>query len=80
MAHDEIYGQLVEVFRSLFKNPKLQIWSEMTANDVQGWDSLAHIRLILEVEKSFGVKFKTAEISSFRNVGDLVMLIARKRG
>lgn len=80
MTQDEIYAQLTDVFRAQFKNPNLQIAAEMTANDMQGWDSLAHIRLILGVEKSFGVKFKTAEVSSFRNVGDLVALIVQKKG
>jgi acyl carrier protein len=80
MTQDEIYAQLTDVFRAQFKNPDLQIAAEMTANDMQGWDSLAHIRLILGVEKSFGVKFKTAEVSSFRNVGDLVALIVQKKG
>lgn len=78
MTQDEIYGQLTDLFRAQFKDPDLHVVAEMTANDVAGWDSLAHIRLILGVEKSFGVKFRTAEISAFRNVGDLAALIASK--
>ena len=60
-----------EVFRSVFDQEALVISRETTAQDVEGWDSLSNIQMIVAVEKKFGVKFKAFEISSFKNVGDL---------
>ena len=50
----------------------------MTASDVEDWDSLNHINLIVAVEREFKVKFTTAEVSGLKNVGDLMDLIGRK--
>ncbi len=78
MTDEEIYGGLTTVFQQILKIPSLAVSPEMTAGDVKGWDSLMHIRLILAVEREFRVKFRTSEISSFRNVGDLVDLVRLK--
>jgi acyl carrier protein len=51
---------------------------ELTAKDVPGWDSMAHVRLLLQVEREFGVKFTASEIASFKTVGDLARSIADK--
>jgi len=53
----------------------IQLTPETSAKDVDGWDSLSHIRLILTVERAFKIKFSTSEIGSMKNVGDLVELI-----
>lgn len=66
------------VFRKVFGNPSIELHPEMTANEVDGWDSLAHIRLIVSLEKEFKIKFKTTEIISFKNIGELVALIESK--
>ena len=50
----------------------------MTAKDVEGWDSLSNIRLIMSVEKQFGVKFSASEVGKLKNVGELADLIAAK--
>jgi acyl carrier protein len=73
-----IWDQLTAVLRTQFKDEALPVTAETTASDVPGWDSLAHIRFILAVEKGFGIKFRTAEISSFDNLGDLAAMIAQK--
>ena len=57
---------------------KLKIGLETTADQTEGWDSFNHINIVVAIEQHFGVKFKTAEIESLRNVGELVALIARK--
>lgn len=75
MIHDE----LQTVFRSVFQDENLEINDSMDADDVEKWDSLSHINLILEVEKHFDVKFKNAEIARLRCVGDLKQLIKKKR-
>ena len=78
MAKEEIYSNLTEIFSTLLQMSDLSLSAEMTANDISGWDSLTHVRLILEVEKHFGIKFAVAELTRFENVGELVELIERK--
>jgi len=78
----EIRQQVQDVFREVFEDPALLLNDRMTAEDVDGWDSLAHINLIVAIEKRLGVRFATAEISRLKddgaNVGSLVELVARK--
>lgn len=80
---EEIRDQVQDVFRDVFEDPTLVINERTTAEDVEGWDSLAHINLIIAIEKRLGVKFATAEISRLKedgtNVGTLLDLVARKR-
>lgn len=78
MAQDDVYTHLTTIMRRLFKDEAITASPEMTAKDVKGWDSLKHIRFVLEVEKEFGIKFKTSEIASFKTVGELVDIIATK--
>jgi acyl carrier protein len=78
----EIRQQVQEVFREVFEDPALLLNDRMTAEDVDGWDSLAHIDLIVAIEKRLGVRFATVEISRLKddgaNVGSLLELVARK--
>ena len=69
---DAITPRLQEVFREVFRQPDLTISRTMTAADVQGWDSLRHIELIVAVETAFSVRFKTVEVSRLQTVGDLI--------
>ena len=78
MDNSKVLDPLVQVFRSVFDDPTLQISDTMTAKDVDGWDSLNHINLIVSVEKEFGIKFTTKEIMLFRNVGDFARSIEAK--
>jgi acyl carrier protein len=79
---EEIRQQVQEVFRDVFEDPALLLNDRMTAEDVDGWDSLAHIDLIVAIEKRLGVRFATVEISRLKddgaNVGSLLELVARK--
>lgn len=75
MDEPQIYARLAEVFRDVFDEDSIELTPQLTAKDVDGWDSLAHIRLILTVEKAFKVKFSTSEIGKLENVGELVKLI-----
>jgi acyl carrier protein len=72
-------SELEKVFRNVFQDDKFEIYDELTADLVEKWDSLAHINLIVEVEKAFSVKFRNAEIARLRNVGDLKQLIKKHR-
>jgi acyl carrier protein len=78
MDETEIYAKLSEVFESVFDEDSIQLTPALTAKDVDGWDSLTHIRLLLTVERSFKVKFSTTEIGKLENVGSLVALIKKK--
>lgn len=78
MTEQQIFEQLVPIFREVFDDDDLVPTPEMSAKDVAEWDSLSHIRLIVTIERSFNVQFATAEVSSFLNVGHLVRSIQAK--
>jgi acyl carrier protein len=69
---------LNEVFRQAFANPRLDITPDMSPNDIDGWDSMAHVNLIAAVELRFKIKFDTKELRKVRTVGDLGALIDGK--
>jgi len=71
----EIYARLATIFENVFDEETIQLSPELSANDVEGWDSLTHIRLMLTIEKAFRTKFSTSDIGNLKNVGDLVALI-----
>jgi len=75
MDESLIYTRLGEIFQDVFDEESIKMTSGLSAKDVEGWDSLTHIRLILTVEKAFKIKFSTSEIARLQNVGDLVSLI-----
>jgi len=70
--------RLNAVFQDVFDDPKLQINEAMTADDVDAWDSLTHIDLIVAVEKAFRIKLSTSAVRGLKNVGDFVTLITSK--
>ncbi len=74
-----IYQAIIPIFRDVFDDDALEIGPETTADDVEGWDSLSHIRLIVSVEKALGLKFSSAEVGALKNVGDFVALIRLKQ-
>ena len=71
--------RLNTVFCEVFDDSELRISPQMTASDVDGWDSLSHINLILAVESEFGIRFSQKELLSLKYVGDLVNSIEDKR-
>ena len=75
---ESVLKRLTPVLQDCFDNDDIVATPELTAADVPGWDSLAHVRLILVIERAFHVKFSAAEISSFKNVGDLANVILAK--
>ena len=78
MANEEILARVRDVFVRFFDNPRLNVSPETTAATVPGWDSLANVELMVEVEQSFGIRFRTGEVASLKNVGELVSLIAKR--
>ncbi len=75
---DAIYDRLTEVLRDVFDDDSLVATPSLTAGQVDGWDSFAHLRLMLSVEQAFEVDFAASEISSLKNVGELAALIQQK--
>jgi acyl carrier protein len=75
MEESQIYARLTELFNDVFDEESIKLTPDLSAKDVDGWDSLTHIRLILTIEKAFKVKFSTSEIGKLENVGNLVALI-----
>lgn len=79
---DHVHDELQTVFRDVFGDDGIVLGDSMTADDVAGWDSLAHINLIIATERQFGIKFATAEISGLKaegqNIGTFIRLIETK--
>ena len=78
MELSDILKQINEIFCEVLNNSTINLNENTTAEDVDEWDSLSNIRLISEVEKHFGVKFKLREILKMKNVGELCMSVNKK--
>jgi acyl carrier protein len=78
MTEPEIYDALNQVFRQVLEDDAIALTPAMTAEDVDGWDSMNHIFIVVELEKRFGVKFQAAEMEEMRNVGELAALVRQK--
>jgi acyl carrier protein len=71
-------SNLSSVFQEVFNDDEITLSSQTSAADIEGWDSLTHVTLILRVEKAFGIRFSSTQVASLKNVGDLVALIDSK--
>ena len=78
MERSDILAKVQEVFRDELEVEDLVLTDETTADDVEEWDSLSHVQLVVALEKTFGIKFTSREILSWDNVGDLVDCISKK--
>ncbi len=78
MERNEILSRVEEIFREELELDELTLNDETTADDVEEWDSLSHIQLVVALEKAFGIKFSSREILSWDNVGDLIDSIQNK--
>jgi acyl carrier protein len=75
---DEIFERIQEVMADTFDLDDLTVTRETSAADVEEWDSLSHIRLVVALEREFGIKFSNSEIEDLENVGQLVDVIKSK--
>jgi acyl carrier protein len=80
MTPDQIYDALNEIFRDVFADDAITLRADSSAQNVKGWDSFNHIKIIVAVEGRFGIKMQTREIDQMKTVGDLVALIDSKTG
>lgn len=78
MPEPEIYETLTTIFRDVFLRDDLVLTAELSAKDVADWDSFKQIEIIIAVQEQFGINFRTRELDSLNDVGDLVRLIASK--
>lgn len=78
MEKNEIYVKLNEIFRDVLDNDEIELQDSTTADDIEEWDSLGHIQLVVAIEKAFGLKFQSSEIISWKNVGEMVDAIESK--
>lgn len=78
MNKNEIVEKLTSVFHEVFNDNTIVLRDDMTAKDVENWDSLTHMLMITKVEEVFGVKFKLKELNKLKQVGDLIGIIESK--
>lgn len=74
---EAIYQKLTEIFREVFDDPGIVINADTTADDIEEWDSMSHINLILMVELKFNIEFSPKEIRGFNNTGEMAKVIQR---
>lgn len=75
---DAVLDKLAEVFSGVFDDDELVLSRQTTAADIEGWDSLMHVRLMVNVEKAFGIRFTSTEVAAMKNVGELVDMINKR--
>jgi acyl carrier protein len=80
MGLEEIQRRLTEVFRDIFDREDIILIRETTSADIEDWDSLANISLVVAIEKEFGISFNLNEIKALADVGDMLDLIKTKVG
>jgi acyl carrier protein len=80
LMSDDILSRVQSIMADTFDDDDLAITPVTTAADVEDWDSLSHIRLVVAIEREFGIKFANAEIEGLQNVGDLIDAIETKQG
>ena len=78
MEKSQILDEVQAIFRDVLDNEEIVLANETTADDIEEWDSLTHIQLIVAIEKHFKIKFTSKEILSWQNVGEMIDCIATK--
>lgn len=73
-----ILQKVTSIFKDVLDNEEIHIENSTTANDVEEWDSLSHIQLIVEIEKQFKIKFTSPEIRDWKSVGEMIACIEKK--
>ena len=78
MTREEGFKDLEEIFRDVFDDEDITLCDETTADDIEDWDSLEQINLIVSIEKKYDIKFNIAEVAALKNVGDMVDSILKR--
>ncbi len=77
MTREDIFARLTDIFRNVFDDDEIVLTDSTTADDIEDWDSLEQINLLVAIEKRFNIKFQLADVSHLENVGAMVDLVAR---
>ena len=80
MTREAIFEELTEIFRDIFDDEEIELTDETTADDIEDWDSLEQINLLVAIEKKYSIKFKLDDVAKLANVGDMVSLIEKMLG
>lgn len=72
MERKEIFKKLTEIYREVLDNEEIVLEETTSANDIDEWDSLAQIMLLAEIQKTFSIRFKSADTIRWKNVGEMV--------
>ena len=72
---EKIYEELNEIFRDIFDDDSIELTPETNSDDIEDWDSLEHINLVVAIEKKFNIKFSMDEVTGMKNVGEMVQII-----
>ena len=75
MSKEEVYERLNKVFQDIFDDDSITVNENTTSNDIEDWDSLEHINLVVAIEQEFGMKFNMNEVTTMKNVGEMVDII-----
>ncbi len=78
MKREQVFKDLEEIFRDTFDVEEIKLCDETTADDIEDWDSLEQINLIVAIEHKYNIKFNIAEVGELKNVGDMVDSILKK--
>ena len=78
MTRAEVFQKLNSVFQDVFDDDTIIVRDETTAADIEDWDSLEHINLMVAIEKDFGMRFNMAEVTGLKNVGEMVDVIMKR--
>ena len=78
MTREEVFQKLNSVFQDVFDDDTIIVRDETTAADIEDWDSLEHINLMVAIEKDFGMRFNMAEVTGLKNVGEMVDVIMKR--
>ncbi|MFT3735050.1 MAG: acyl carrier protein [Rhodocyclaceae bacterium] len=74
----DIYTRLTPIFHDVFDDESIVVTPDMSAADIEEWDSLSHIRLVVSIERAFALRFSAAEVGRLKNVGEFVELIRER--
>ena len=78
MTKESIYERLNGIFQDVFDDEEITVHENTVADDIEDWDSLEHINLVVAIEEEFGVKFKMSEVTGMKNVGEMVEIILER--
>ena len=78
MTREEVFEKLNQVLQDVFDDDEIQVDDNTTSGDIEDWDSLEHINLIVAVEKKFGMKFNMGEVTTMKNVGEMADIILQR--